>query len=316
MDSLSIIIVNYNTYRITCDCLRSIYLSNVTNIDLEVILVDNGSSEIQPVPFQALFTDIIYIRSESNVGFAKGNNIGLKMASKSYVLLLNSDTLIVDPDTFSKTIEMLKCFDNRIVLTTKLLTPAYNPQVAYGPIPTLIGELILSTFIYKILPGRKITKLLLTFSPDESRIIDDGYITATYFLFAREILNLLPDGRLYEETFMYGEELFWATSWLQHGVRMYYYADASIVHLIGQSSKQDKNYDSKIRRTHQLKSERDFLLWRYTAVEVILIYLLRLARFAVIAPFNRDIRTRLVLLWGILLSGAPSAMDDDKRNCR
>ena len=156
MESLSIIILNHNTYQLTCDCLRSVYQSNLKEIDLQVILIDNGSTEICPVPFSEIFKDIIYIKSDFNLGFARGNNIGLQYADKDYILLLNSDTVIVDPDTLNKTIRVLKKFDDGIVLTTQLLTSDGKPQVAYGPIPGLSNEFILTTFLYKCFSKEKL----------------------------------------------------------------------------------------------------------------------------------------------------------------
>ena len=295
MESLSIIILNHNTYQLTCDCLRSVFQSNLKEIDLQVILIDNGSTEICSVPFSEVFEDITYIRSDVNLGFARGNNIGLQHADRDYILLLNSDTVIVDPDTFHKTIRVLKKFDDGIVLTTKLLTSNGKPQVAYGPIPGLGNELILTTFFYKCFSQERRAERLITFMPDQNRLIESGYITATYLLFSRRALDILPERKLYDRTFMYGEELFWATDWLGRGVKLYYCADVSIIHLIGQSSKRKKSY-SKTRRRFQLLGELHFLRLRYSALVVFLICFLRMCRFLVLSPFDKDIRLRLALL--------------------
>jgi GT2 family glycosyltransferase len=295
VESLSIIILNHNTYQVTCDCLKSVYQSNLKEIDLQIILIDNGSTEICPVPISEIFKDIIYIKSDENLGFARGNNLGLQYANKDYILLLNSDTVIVDPDTFHKTISVLKRFDDGIVLTTQLLTSDGKPQVAYGPIPGLSNEFILTTFLYKCFSEEKLADHLITFTPHQNRLIDCGYITATYLLFSRRALDVLPGRKLYDRTFMYGEELFWATDWLARGIKLYYCADVSIIHLIGQSSKRKKSY-SKTRRRFQLHAELHFMRFRYSTLVVFLICFLRICRFLVLSPFDKDIRLRLALL--------------------
>lgn len=295
MDSLSVIILNYNTCELTLQCLHSVYQSIRKELEVQVIVVDNGSTEPCQAALTNQFKDVLFLRSEQNLGFAKGNNLGLKYATGKYILLLNSDTIITDPDTFTKTIERVKQFDNNVVLSTQLKNPDGRVQVAYGPLPGLWIELIQTSFVYKLLSRRKMEKLLLMFVPDENRLITSGYIAATYLLFHRHCLDILPDKKLYDGTFLYGEELFWAADWLKQGISMYYCADVSIVHLVGQSLKgEDKG--TRLRRTHQMEGERLFISREYSALKVFCLYILRLIRLALLAPFDPDMRQRLSIL--------------------
>lgn len=300
MDSLSIIIINYNTYEVTCNCLRSIFNSNIGDIDLQVIVVDNGSTEHCLVPFERLFPHIIYVKTERNLGFAQGNNVGIAYATKTYLLLLNSDTLILDPNTFQKSIDVVKENGDRIALTTKLLTVDGRAQSAYGFLPGLLYEFVFTSFLYKLFSKRKKAELLITFSPNESRIIANGYITATFLLFPKALLRVLPENRLYENTFMYAEELYWATNWLKQGIKMYYLAEVSIVHLVGESSKHLKGYSNRVRKRQLMASEDKYLRWRYAQTTVFLIYALRTLRFLILSPFDRGIRFQLIMLLKII----------------
>lgn len=95
---VSIILVNLNAYEDTHDCLAS--LREVRYPNFEVILVDNGSTDDSLVRFQNEFPHIKTLRSEENLGFAEGNNFGIRQALEGgadYVLLLNNDT-VVDPN--------------------------------------------------------------------------------------------------------------------------------------------------------------------------------------------------------------------------
>ncbi|GAA5086432.1 glycosyltransferase family 2 protein [Chryseobacterium ginsengisoli] len=100
---VSIIIVNYNTKVITNNCIDSI-ISKTQDIEYEIILVDNGSTDGSKEHFQQR-KDIKYIYSEENLGFGKANNLGNKYASGEFLFILNSDTILIE-----NSIKILKNF--------------------------------------------------------------------------------------------------------------------------------------------------------------------------------------------------------------
>ncbi len=102
---VSIIIVNYNGKKWLNDCLTSVFNQNYKNI--EVILVDNHSSDDSVNYVKNNFLKVMVVRNKKNNGFAKGNNIGLKYAKGDYILLLNTDT-ILKKNTISN---LLKAFN-------------------------------------------------------------------------------------------------------------------------------------------------------------------------------------------------------------
>ncbi|WP_448634058.1 glycosyltransferase [Pedobacter panaciterrae] len=71
-------------------------LLNAPNEDIELILVDNGSSNDNEAYFKNIYPDVVYIRSDKNTGFAGGNNLGIRAAKGEYILLLNNDTEITE----------------------------------------------------------------------------------------------------------------------------------------------------------------------------------------------------------------------------
>ncbi|MDI4567916.1 MAG: glycosyltransferase family 2 protein, partial [Mycoplasma sp.] len=91
---VSIIIVNYNTKELTVNCINSIY-KHTKNVDFEVIVVDNASSDGSKECFGA-FPGIIYIYSHENLGFGKANNLGVQVSRGKYLFFLNSDTLLIN----------------------------------------------------------------------------------------------------------------------------------------------------------------------------------------------------------------------------
>lgn len=93
---LSIITVNYNGFQDTCALLDSIPFGM---LPLEVIVVDNGSLTDEATALRNRYPHVVVLRSEQNLGFAGGNNIGIKEARGRYLLLINNDTILEGSDT-------------------------------------------------------------------------------------------------------------------------------------------------------------------------------------------------------------------------
>lgn len=87
----SIVIVNYNGGQILLDCVASV--QKFTR-DYELLVVDNGSSDGSADKLGQLFSGIRIIRNHSNLGFAKGNNIGIRESKGKYIVLMNSDVVV------------------------------------------------------------------------------------------------------------------------------------------------------------------------------------------------------------------------------
>src|SRR5580700_7779569 len=89
MKTISVITVNFNQPKVTEELLRSI---PVTEASLEIIVIDNGSKADIATDWQMRYPTIKFIRSERNLGFAGGNNLGIKAATGDYLFLVNNDT--------------------------------------------------------------------------------------------------------------------------------------------------------------------------------------------------------------------------------
>ena len=87
---VSIVTVNYDHPDVTCALLGS--LKHITYPNIEVIVVDNASPNDDPGIILKMYPDILFIQSKENLGFAGGNNLGIRKAKGKYILLLNNDT--------------------------------------------------------------------------------------------------------------------------------------------------------------------------------------------------------------------------------
>jgi GT2 family glycosyltransferase len=103
---LSIIIVNYNVKYFLEQCLFSLRKS-VTGIDAEIIVVDNQSTDGSVEYLKPRFTEVKFILNNTNLGFAKASNVGLKHARGNYILFLNPDTLLSE-NTLEKCISFFE----------------------------------------------------------------------------------------------------------------------------------------------------------------------------------------------------------------
>lgn len=93
--NVSVIIVNYNTKELTKNCLASIF-EKTKNIDFEVIVSDNGSTDGSIEMIKSDFPQVVLIENNVNLGFGKANNIAAKIAKGKYLLFLNSDTILLN----------------------------------------------------------------------------------------------------------------------------------------------------------------------------------------------------------------------------
>lgn len=138
---VSIVIVNYNTKVLLCDCLDSIF-SLTKRIDFEVIVVDNASSDGSETYVRERFPSILWVNSGSNLGFGRANNLGVERAMGKYIIFLNSDTILLNDavSLFFDHMESNREKESLGVLGAYLLDKNGNVNISFGYFPTPIRE--------------------------------------------------------------------------------------------------------------------------------------------------------------------------------
>lgn len=219
---LSIIILSYNTEKLTRACMQSLfnqYEKELASGEFEMIIVDNASSDDTVATIQqfnnSIMNKIKLIQNEENYGYASGNNIGAKESSGKYLLFLNSDTEVKDRGL----IEMVKFLDNNksvAVLGAKLLNSDGTSQPSSGKFLTL-GNIILW------LMGAE--KLLRSSSKVVARV---DWVSGAAFMVRRDLFKKLTG--FDKHFFMYLEdmELCWRAKLA--GFLTYFYPSVSIMH--------------------------------------------------------------------------------------
>ena len=245
MSLLSVIIINFNTFNLTCSCIGSIKL-HTTGIDFEIILVDNASTECDPALFLERFPDIKLVTSNFNLGFSRGNNLGIKHSNGDVILLLNSDTELIT-DSLSHCYHYLKTVGYPIVLTCKLIYPDGRIQFQCTRFPNIYSTLIGLFKLHKVIGREKRSDLFLgNYFNHEERIEPDA-IWGTFFMFQKAELLKLPGEKLDDQFFMYVEDLKWCYDFKKAGVRIVYLPDTKVIHHQGSSSNSDFRMDQNTK---------------------------------------------------------------------
>ena len=146
---LSIIILNYNVRYFLELCVISVQ-NAIQNLDAEIIVVDNNSSDESCAMMKNRFPNIKLIENKENSGFPKGNNIGVDVAQGKYICILNPDTVVAE-DTFEKILNSKYCNLKSGIIGCKLIdgTGNFLPESKRG-VPTPFVAFTKIFGLYKI----------------------------------------------------------------------------------------------------------------------------------------------------------------------
>jgi len=222
--NLSIIIVSYNTKKLTDECIESIKKSLVgASISYEIIVVDNVSTDGTREMLVKKHADVVVKCNDENVGFGRGNNQGIRMAKGSHILLINSDTFVPN-HAIGKLYEFSKNHPKAFV-GPKLLNMDRSAQTSCGPfftLPVVFAALFLKGDVLK----------LTRWSPNKTRFVD--WVSGACIMASKKLF--LDDLLFDERIFMYMEEIDLFMRARKKGYRTIFYPSSQIVHLGSGSS--------------------------------------------------------------------------------
>ena len=202
-------------------------------MSLEIIVVDSASSDDSVAMVRSEFPSVRLIPCTENVGFPRGNNIGLREARGDYLLLLNPDTVVVD-NALAVLVSYLQANPDVGAVGPQLLNPDGSVQSSRRRFPTAATGFFESTWLEGLAPGVLRRYYALDLPDDATADVD--WLTGACIMVPRLTFELV--GGMDEGYFMYSEELDWCRRIKESGRRVVYYPAAQVIHHVGKSSEQ------------------------------------------------------------------------------
>ncbi len=242
---LSIVIVNWNGSQILHKCLACIE-QNHDNLRLEVIVVDNNSTDDSVWMVKNQYPWIKILQNSSNLGFAAATNQGLREAKSPYLLMLNNDTEIL-PGTLDNLLNYLKENEDVGVVGGLMVNPDGSPQLSYGFFPTVQSLLARYLLHHQTSLDCELLQELNAIQPDVSQAAmklgcvphqqdvpeDVDYVAGACLLTRREILHKI--GYLDENFFAYFEDTDWCLRVKQGEWKVVFCPYGRVVHHVSTS---------------------------------------------------------------------------------
>lgn len=238
---LSVIIVNYNTFDMTCQCIESI-ITESHGLGYEIILVDNASTECNANDFLQRFPDLQLIALSENEGFGRANNHGMQAARGRYFCLLNSDTVVLDKALALCVAQMEIEAEDVGVLGAQLLNADGSNQTSYWEDENTETHRVAfrrginhSFLLQKLARSTPVLGSLHQVSKSDRYEV--GGLYGAFIFLRREVFEKLrgfdPD------FFMYCEETEWFRYRIEKHYKTIFYAHPRIIHFGGESSKKN-----------------------------------------------------------------------------
>ncbi len=230
---LSIAVISYNTRDLLLACLQSVS-ERTTGVDYEVIVVDNASRDGSVEAVRTRFPYVTVIANAENDGFAKACNQAAAVSSGRYLLLLNSDT-VMQRGTLRT---MVSCLDQHLDIgAVSCLQRDEQGQILQScfPFPSIRDHVRYAETLPMV-----VRRLVGTMSPmDCTQSQDVEWANGACLMVRKAVFDRL--GGLDERFFMYFEDVDLCRRVQQLGYRVRHVAESEVVHLLGRSSRANRN---------------------------------------------------------------------------
>jgi hypothetical protein len=226
---LSVIILSFNTRELTLACVRSVFAAH-DNLALEVIVVDNASADGTVEALREVCPEACVIANDKNLGFARGNNVGLRVAHGRYLMLLNSDTL-AQPGALGALVRFMDAHPDAGACGPMLLNEDGSLQPSGRPLPSVWRLFVDMTKLYRLWQRDVFAQR----GRDYTQVARVGEVSGAALLVRREAYERV--GGLDEKLFAYYEDVDLCKRIGDAGYAIYYVPDAKVTHLWKRSSR-------------------------------------------------------------------------------
>lgn len=231
-ERVSIIIVSWNGKKYVRECLDTM-LSICRETNLEVILVDNASTDGTPEMVEVEFPAVKLIRAGGNLGFSKANNIGIRESTGEYVCLVNSDVRFTE-NCFEPLSRFLKKHSDVGIVGPKMMTSegaASRSTMRFPTVSNIFGRALSLDRVFK---KSKMFRSYMMTDFDHGSTRDVEILNGWFWMVPRTALDKV--GLLDERFFIYAEDMDWCYRFHKAGKRVVFFAETEAVHYGGSSS--------------------------------------------------------------------------------
>ena len=236
---LTVIILNYNVRYFLELCVLSVQKA-IQNLDAEIIVIDNNSSDDSCAMMKRRFPHIKLIENKENSGFPKGNNVAVKEAKGEYICILNTDTVVAE-DTFEKVLAFAKSKTDLGIIGCKLIdgTGNFLPESKRGiPTPWIAFTKVFG--LYKLFPKLSLFNKYYAQHLDENQTGKVDILVGAFMIIKRELYNQLEG--FDENCFMYSDDIDLSYRALLQGKQNFYFHETTVIHYKGESTVKDEIY--------------------------------------------------------------------------
>jgi len=231
---ISVIIVSWNASKFLEECIDS--LSRGVALPYEVIVVDNASSDGSPEMLAAKFPWVQLIQSGANLGFSKGNNLGLRQSRGKYYALVNSDVNVF-PDCLDKLSRFLDEHPDVGMVGPRVLSGDGRLQISCRRFPNLWNSACEVFRLHKLFPSSAFFGGEEMFFFDHRKLCEVEVLSGCFIVARRSAVEQF--GLLDESFFFYAEDVDWCRRCTQSGWKILFCPDAESIHYGGGSSSND-----------------------------------------------------------------------------
>lgn len=222
---LSVIIVSWNVRDLLRRCVQS--LAATTGLELEVIVIDNNSSDNSAAMVRSEFPHVRLIANETNNGFAAANNQGFALATSDYIMMLNPDTE-VRPNALSLLVEQLIQQPQIGLIGPALLNADGTRQRSVRRNPSVADQTAVLLKMINVLPSVWPLRQYLCWDFDYAQAATVEQLMGAALLFRRSLLEKI--GTLDESFYLWFEEVDFCRRTQQAGFQLLYFPAAEIIH--------------------------------------------------------------------------------------
>lgn len=252
---LSVIILNYNVRYFLELSVLSVQ-SALENIDGEIIVVDNNSQDESCAMMKLRFPNVKLIENKDNLGFPKGNNIGVASAQGEYICILNPDTVIAE-DTFIKVLAFAERQKNLGAIGVKLIDGAGNfLRESKRGVPTPFVAFTKMVGLYKLFPKEKVFGKYYAQHISENETAKVDILVGAFMLMKRDLY--LELGGFDENCFMYSDDIDLSYRILLKGRSNYYFHETTVIHYKGESTIKNTLYMARFQEAMEFFYKKHF----------------------------------------------------------